>query len=459
MSDAKPGPEAYVEEFNKASALLRDGKLDQAEETLTGLLRAHPDNAHVLNALGAIHLRRHRAERALPLLERAVALDPALPQAHHHLGYALIVLGERERGVAHLYETLKLNPASAPTYLKLVEAVPAAEGLKLLPGIRAALRQTGLADRARQDLHFAAADLLDAAGRYDQAFAQYAAANRAWTPAYPREANDRLLAASREAFHPRVFENRSRGSPGKHIFVVGLPRSGTTLLERILSAHPDIVGAGERLDIGRIARALRTHSRDGEGYPNCIGGLPRDVFEGFAGSYRGNLRQVVGDGAAYVDKNPFNFQLLGLIALMFPDAIIFHCRRHPIDTAFSLYRQSFNEGLEFSYSFEGIGHYFRYYQRFMAFWESVLPVPIHEVVHEKLVQDFDREGPRILSLTGLGWHDDCARFQDQDGAVYTASQSQVRKPLNAEGIGRWRHYAKHLGPLVDALWPPGGGAA
>jgi hypothetical protein len=234
------------------------------------------------------------------------------------------------------------------------------------------------------------------------------------------------------------------------IFVVGMPRSGTTLVEQVIASHPLVFGAGERAAFEEVVTAA---VKPGEpGYPRMVPPMTADDIRTLGTEYLARLNRVVPNGQRFTDKMPGNFTFAGLIHLALPKAKIIHVRRNPPDTCLSIYATSFEQPPKYAHDLGELGRYYRTYERLMAHWREVLPDGVMlDVQYEDVVNDIEGQARRLLSFCGLPWDDACISFQNRKGAVRTASAYQVRQPLYRRSMERWRGYEKHLGPLLAAL--------
>jgi hypothetical protein len=301
--------------------------------------------------------------------------------------------------------------------------------------------------------------LLDRAGAYDEAFQHFQEGNRRRREQFLQEGQgfdraahselvDRLLRVFTADYFERV---RGFGSDSEvPVFVTGMPRSGTSLVEQILSHHPEAAGLGELRDIPKMVTDLPARLQTAEKYPECLAYLDQAAVQGLGQAYLNRIQQLAGSARRVSDKMLENFLHLGLIATLFPRARIIHCRRDPLDTCVSCYLQFFH-GLDFTWDLADLGSYYRDYQRLMAHWQTVLPMPILDINYEDLVADVEDQSRRLLTFCGLDWNDRCLRFYENPRAVRTVSKLQVRRPIYTSSVGRWRHYAAHLGPLQEAL--------
>ena len=235
------------------------------------------------------------------------------------------------------------------------------------------------------------------------------------------------------------------------MFIVGMPRSGTSLVEQIIASHPRAFGAGELNDIGRMARELPVLVNTARPYPEALDRLTPDIVDTLAGRYLGALSARAPDAARVTDKMPFNMLWLGLIAKLFPNARVIHCRREAMDNCLSCYFQLFNQGLRFSYDLAHLGRVYRQHERLMAHWQACLPLSMLTVDYETLVADPENQTRRLIAFTGLEWDAGCLDFHRTERDVRTASVWQVRQPVYQSSVARWRAYEPWLGSLQAAL--------
>jgi tetratricopeptide (TPR) repeat protein len=482
---------------NLGVVLQRQEKLAEAVGHLQEAVRLAPGNAQAQNDLGGVLLACNLPEKAIPYLREAIRLRPGFAEAHNNLGVALRDMSLFDVADEQFHEALRLNPGCAGAHNnlgfllesqgKIAEALAEFhECLRLEPNNSQALyrltvlaasghyqlsddeRQRLKAIEKRNDLpaedlsrmHFAIARADETAGAYNAAFEHYRlgndlrkalVANRGavYNPAAQTRTVDRLIAAYSPAWFERV---RPFGTDSDlPIFIVGMMRSGTTLAEQILASHPRVHGAGELPEFGQLVHSLPKRLGGMEEYPECVTRLDEATARAVAAEYLARLRQADSEAARVVDKLPFNYLNLGLIAALFPKAHIIHCRRDPIDTCVSCYVQSFGQPHPFTLDLAHLGHYYREYNRLMAHWTRVLPVPIFELQYEELTAEQEAVSRRMVEFCGLEWDERCLRFNETERVVRTASSLQVRQPMYRSSVGRWKRYEKHLKPLLDAL--------
>jgi thioredoxin-like negative regulator of GroEL len=460
------------------------GRLAEAAEAYARAERADPDDFRAPFSLATLDLKRGRPDRALPRLRRVAALKPDLFEAHQNLGGAAQTLELWNEAAGAYQRALALRPEAVETRrnLAIVLAVlgrideAEAEHRRLAADPRtrlwaltrlALLKPAAIADAdlgdmrraaelpatdldTRTGLNFALGEVLERRGRDDEAFAAFAEGNRlkrAALDARPETRSDVLLAAHANAVR-RVMAMPAPATDGLStdapIFIVGMPRSGSTLLEQILSSHPQVTALGETAALPRLLEAGALAGDAGQAVVRALARRYLDAMR--ARGWRGAGR--------FVDKTLENYLHVGAIARMFPRAVILHAVRDPMDTCLSCYRQLFATGAETLYDLADIGAEYVVYRQVMAHWARALPGRVIEVDHEALVADPEgRIRWLVTEACGLPWRDACLAFHEAGGAVRTASSAQVRQPIFRTSLDRWRRYESHLEPLTSALGP------
>ena len=464
------------------------GNMKAAEETLRQACTEHPGALPLWQSLGralrawdriedasdacreaqvhhphSVELKAQRAQLAYELrdLETAQALLTELAKAfpddvniQNDLAQVLASLGqdvESQKRFKHLTER---EPLFGQPWLNVARAKRYEDPQDgELQKMRAALKRRQLQPTQAAYLHFALGKALDDCQAYDEAFSHYQKANAIWRSEldFDPKALEAHMGRIIDAFTPELMTRfkRQGNSSTRPLMIVGMPRSGTTLLEQVLCAHPDVETAGE---LRTLAQAARRMTEVGENpWPEGIAAVAPDLLVDQAQAYLDVLSARSGAAAKVVDKMPQNFLHLGLAALLFPKAVIVHCVRDPLDTCLSNFFQVFPVGIDFAYDLSDLGHYFRNYQRLMAHWGALLGAQLVTVCYEELVSDPEKLLRPLLQSLGLTWNDACLSHQQSVGRVDTLSLYQVRKPLNTGSTERWRNYEKHLAPLRVAL--------
>ncbi len=440
---------------NLGAVFGEQGRFVEAMHHYRQSLQAKPDRASTHNNLGVALAEQGQLAEAEEHFRAAVRLQPGFPAAYTNWAGVLIELGRQAEAIHCCQEALRLDPDSVPAYAHLGELV--VQGLYRFTSDQVARMENLVVAGSRSPgdgsrLHFILAALFDRQGEHDRAFSHYRQANdlkcqvfRQKNLAFDHDAHRRLIDNIIATFDKGFFERvNSFGLSTKvPVFVVGMPRTGSTLVAQILSSHPDIVSAGERQDLAQIVCSRSP-------YPEWMSGLDEGAARALAAEYIGRLSRFGPQAARIIDKMPHNYLHLGCIAALFPNAHIIHCRRDVMDVCLSCYFQNFS-WVNYASRLEDLGFYYRQYERLMAHWREVLPLPIHAVNYEELVHDQERVSRDIVAFCGMDWSDRCLAFHENRRAVQTASKLQVRQPLYTGSIARWKRYEKHLSPLKQAL--------
>ena len=400
-----------------------------------------------------------QTDAAMDAFDAAIATDPGHAEAHFGKGNLLETLGDFTAARACYDRVLEIKPDHFEVYVRLAEMNQTLEDSDaVIAKLEAGANAAGLAAENKSVVLFAAAKIRHREKRYDEAFGYYLSANTAMKEKSPcdREAMVAQFDEITSAFTADVFEGLkdAGSSTDAPVFVVGMPRSGTTLTEQILSSHALAAGAGELIKMDQISGTLGA-IRDGDlRYPRDVARMTPENLEALGKEYLSDLRAKAGtDAIRIVDKYVFNFLNLGLIAILFPKASIIHCRRDPMDCGLSCFFQNFTGAMKnpFWFDLEDIGHFYCQHDRLMAHWHSVLPIPIHEVVYEDLIENQEAVSRSMVDFIGLDWDEACINFHENTRAVNTASVWQVRQPVYKSSAGRWREYEHHLDPLKRGL--------
>lgn len=435
-----------------AAAYLALGRAAQAEGLLRDLLAHNPEHVEALNSLAAALEHQNRLSESGEYYRRVLEVAPDNGRAISGLARVLQTEGKRDEAREMLrsrFEEQDPNPAVISTFAGL--CATSEDRLKCLDAAQNALNKPGLTAQDAAALCFAGGRLLDAEGRYDEAFEFYSRGNGAAPMLYAPTDKERLVndlcatfTAERIRSLPRAMERSERP-----VFIVGMPRSGTTLVEQILAAHPDVHAAGELQEMRRLWRDMVVEV--GQGSIPRFAQVTQAQVDQASHRYREYLDSINNEALRITDKMPHNFEQLGLINLLFPGARVIHCRRHPLDTCVSCFMTQLGPAHSFSTDLATLGHAYGQYERLMAHWRGVLDVPMLEVVYENVVEDMESAARQVVDFVGLPWDDACLRFYEAERAVTTASVDQVRKPIYTSSVGRWKRYGGRLDPLRDSL--------
>jgi tetratricopeptide (TPR) repeat protein len=472
----------------------QSGRYEPAIGYLRRAVSARPDLAEAHGDLGAVLTAKGMLEEAIDCYRQAILFRPDFAEAHYNLGSALRAIGLLTEALTCFEETLRIRPRYGPARNNLGEALvglgdmTGAEGhfrnalqteggflLGLcnlvrfgfatddeLAHLHGLLSRPGLTPDGAVLIHMTLGEVLDRAGRFDEAFAHFRVGNALHRKelertggAYNREQNLRLFHSLVAPFSAAFFEKVQGFGVDSDlpVFIVGMPRSGTTLVEQILASHREVFGAGELRELGHLTRLMPAILGVAEAYPSCMNLVHAAGAHAAAERYLAPLRERAGGARRITDKQPANYMYLGLIATLFPRSRIIHCRRDPMDVCLSCYFQNFR-GLNYAWDLHDLGTFHKDYERLMARWRTVLPIPIMEVVYEELVADTEAMSRRLVEFCGLKWDEQCLKFHENRRPVWTPSQLQVRRPIYTSSVGRWRKYDAHLEPLRQALSEP-----
>ncbi len=438
-----------------AEALMALGRLAEADAAARHATQIEPDNPYTWIAVATVATRLMRQEEALEAYERAARLQPGEVRLRTTLGHVHKTLGSRAQSEAAYKEALTLDPGLAEAWWSLAD-------LKTyeFDDAEVGAMERVLADgkRSRSEtaqLHFALGRALEQRRRFGEAFAHYARGNalRRLDAPFDIARFEARCARIRAFFDRRFFEERAgSGDPSRApIFIVGLPRSGSTLIEQILASHSQVEGTMELPNILIITRELDALAPDRNGYPETLRHVPAAQLTALGSRYLAQTAPLRHGHERFTDKLPNNFSHIGLIHAILPQATLIDARRHPMDTCFSTFKQHFAIGQTFSYDLEDLGRYYRCYLSLMDHWDEVLPGKVLHFQYEELVRNPEANIRRLLEHCGLPFEPACLAFHETRRSVRTASAEQVRQPLYASGVGHWRHFERELEPLRRAL--------
>ncbi|WP_404366717.1 sulfotransferase [Sphingomonas sp. MMS24-J45] len=440
--------------FHRAVLLFRLERFVEASAVLEPLLTAYvvAPPVRALHASALMSLGREPA--AVEEFAAALAITPADARLWHAYGHALRSVGRQGDAVAAYRHAIAIEPQFGEAYWSLANLKTWRFAAEDVAAIRGLLGANTLGPDDRAHLHFALGKALEDAADYEPAFQEYQAGNaarRAATP-YDAAAHSAFVQRSIATYSPAFFAERAAvGCAARDpIFVLGMPRSGSTLLEQILASHSQVEGLSELPDITALAAQVR--GQGGDTYPQSLADLPPAAFAELANAYLERTRpRRQTDAPHFVDKFPGNFLHIGLIHLILPNARIIDVRRHPLACCVSLFKQGFAAGQGYSYDLADLGRYYADYVALMAHVDVVLPGRVHRVSYEALVDAPERELRALLEHVGLAFEPGCLAFFENERAVRTPSSEQVRQPIYRDGLDQWRHFEPWLEPLKAAL--------
>ena len=444
--------------FDLARTLHMQQKAHPMLPLLERLLSLEPDNLQYrslqASALGLLG----ENERSLKILETLIEEFPRNEMLCVHYGNALRTGGRSQEAIAAYRKGAELRPGYGEAWFCLSNLKTFRFTDEEIGTMRGQAEISDLSDEDRLQLEFALGKALEDRGEFGESFQHYVRGNalRRNQVFYEPDANNRFVQSLQKMYTPKFFADRAGAGcdAPDPIFIVGLPRSGSTLLEQILASHSQVEGTRELPDIQGFALELgirELRDRPSE-FPNAVDRLTRDELRALGQRYLDQTRPNRLRGTPYfIDKMPGNFLHVGLIHLILPNARIIDARRSPLACCFSNFKQHFQAGVWFSYSLNDIGRFYRSYVQLMTHYDSVLPGRVHRVSYELLVSDLEGEVRKLLEYCGLPFEDQCLRFHETRRVVQTASSEQVRRPLFAEGVDQWRNFEPWLGELKQAL--------
>jgi tetratricopeptide (TPR) repeat protein len=453
-------PDYHAVRYEYAVALLARHRHLRAREQMEKLLETDPNNRIYRTTLATICSGMGDYSRALPLYRELVTETPNDPELHLSMAHALKTLGRTPQAIESYRAAASLRPHYGEAYWSLANLKTYRFTDDEIAQMRAAEGSPNIQPADRYHLCFALGKALEDRGEYAPSFAFYERGNAlkksecSYRPE-PLERNARLQASvcTREFFAARQGGGCPDPSP---IFIVGLPRAGSTLIEQILASHSQVEGTMELADIPRLVQDLHGRAPAGSAprYPGILAELSAAEFAGMGERYLRDTRAYRTGKAFFVDKMPNNFRNLGLIHLILPNARIIDARRDPLACCFSNYKQLFASGQQFTYSIDDITRYYRMYVELMDHWDAALPPGrILRIQHEDVVADLEANVRRILEFCGLAFEPGCLEFHKTLRSVHSASSEQVRRPIYREAVAQWRHYEPWLGPFKEALGP------
>lgn len=435
--------------YNNLGIVLKEqGRLDEAIASFQRALAINADSAEAYYNLGNAFRDQERLDHAIDAYHKSIALRPAF-DAYNNLGNIFKNQGRLEEARKAYRNSLQLNPTCAEAYESVV-SITAYNSIDHpdIAAIRSLLKRPNLPERDTSRLYYALGKIHDDCAVYDEAFACYREGNRIrhkqsrFNPKHFSAYIDRTIGAFRQDFFAR---HQLQGSDSQMpVFIVGMPRSGKTLVEQNISSHPQVHGVGELDKIPELASGLPA-------YPEGIIAMDQDVTVRLFTAYEGRLRLNVKSGVLRVtDTMPANFLHLGLIALLFPNARIIHCQRHPLDVCLSIYFHDFHTGNDYAYDLSDIGTYYCQYKRLMEHWRDVLPLRMYEIEYEELVADQETKTKELIDFLNLRWDQRCLRHERNQRPLRTTEWA-VRQPIDSKSVNRWRNYEKHLAALQQML--------
>jgi tetratricopeptide (TPR) repeat protein len=440
-----------------ANVLKELHKFDESLECAGKVLELEPDMAesHVVHAiaLGANGL----FDEAIKAYDRALEISPDKPAVLCSLAHHLKTVGEQEQAIASYRKCISIKPDHAQAYWSLANLKTFKFEDSEIEAMQQMLESDDLPDESRVDIYNALGLDREARGLFDEAFGHIEQCNRIRRKAEDYDPVETELRTDKniEVFDADFLagnDNAGNADPSP-IFVVGLPRSGSTLIEQILASHSLVDGTHELFDLAFVARRIRARRKKKTRYPETLLDLSAENWHEIGTDYIESTMRYRAGAPFFIDKNPNNFTFIGLIRLALPNAKIIDARRHPLDSCFGSYKQLFASGQQFTYDLTEVGEYYLQYRRLVDHFQQLMPGFVLDVHYELVVADLEMQVRRILEFCNLPFEPECLRFHETERAVKTASSEQVRRPIYASSVNLWRNYEQHLGELVEVLKP------
>jgi tetratricopeptide (TPR) repeat protein len=437
--------------------LIRLGKYKTAEQQVDKLLKKQPDNLSFIVAKASVLTGLGKIDPAISLFEQAIAQDSKIPGFHLQLGHALKVKGDIDKAIVAYQKGYQLNPSYGDAFWSLANTKTYRFSDEEIVQMQTQKKDTTLTITDRVQLHFATGKAFEDREDYDQAFSSYQQGNKLQNEhnnfditKIEKKVDEQIKYCTKQLFEIRG--NLGLNSPDP-IFIVGLPRAGSTLLEQILASHSQVDGTMELHNILGLASRLqsRNQSSDENQYPKNLSEINPEYFKRFGQQFIDETQVYRDKAPLFIDKMPNNFLHIGLIRLILPNAKIIDARRPPMACCFSGYKQLFAEGQDFSYDLDDIGRYYQAYMKLMSHWHDVLPDFVLTVNHEDVVDDLETQVRRMLDFCGLAFEQSCVDFHKTKRNIKTPSSEQVRQPIYKSATEQWKHFEHHLSPLKQVL--------
>lgn len=455
-------PENVMVHYNLGLTQLEEQLFAESAATFVSAIKLKPDLADAHNNLGNALREMGKIDQAFQCYKRAISINPKHSQAFFNLGNTERIMGNMGESIAYLKKALEINPNNLSIYRYIASTISgteiSADDRKTMEML---LQESAdkLGDKERTDLLFALGKIEDDCGNYDKAFAYYLEGNSLFrtsrNPDYTKY--DQFIENHIQQFTPELFKRLAPlGDPSRnHIFIIGMPRSGTTLTEQILASHSKVHGAGEVMFFNEIITKIPRLLEVKTPYPACMHELNAETADILRENYERSIQEEASEKVItqfhITDKMPSNLHNLGLISILYPHAKVIYCTRNPLDNCLSIFFQKFTTGNDFAFDLQDIGIWYNNYRRLMDHWRKAIPLPIFEVPYADMVGDMETVSRNMLDFIGLEWEESLLRYYETERPVRTASAWQVRQPLYTTSLDRWKHYEQHLAPLRDEL--------
>jgi len=465
------------------------GDYQLAEQLYRQALTLDPDNVEILHRLALLMLVAEQYAVAIPLLSKSVSLQPEnaylyynlglayqghqdidaaihyykiaiqkMPDfdlAHNNLGVAYQHMGDFSSANKHLKKAFLLNPDCIEAYFNFVQSHKfGKEDKNIVDIISHRLKENQLSNKDQAKLHFSLGKIYDDLNQYEQAFLHYDKGNALKFQGFDSNQFEQYISNIIQVFDKNICKKLQSTFPDtqkRFVFIIGMPRSGSTLVEQIVANHPVVQSGGEIGFIGDIVDELPELLSSEMNYPECISSADKLLINAISlkvNAYINNLNYTY---QVITDKSPVNFLHIGLILILFPNSLIIHTQRNPLDTCLSCYFQNFEKQHQYTYNLSTLGHFYRQYVRLMQHWKTLFPTQLFDIQYEELVEKQEENIKSLIKFIGLDWDEACLEFQNSSKHVTTASKWQIRQPIYRSSVGKAGHYQAYLGELIKAL--------
>jgi tetratricopeptide (TPR) repeat protein len=443
---------------NLGGILVELGDLDEAVNCFNQALRINPGDQKSCQGLGRAQSERGDMDQAVSAYQQAIALDPANAEYHRELGLVFSDHGEIEKAVSAHRKALEINPGDAQAYRSLSKNMKFTEYGDDMKAMESLLAKKGIPDEDSIQLAFALGKAYEDLGDFDKSMEFVIKAtglernSHGYSIARSQEQFDRI----KQVFSPDFFsEHHDSGDPDRTpVFILGMPRSGSSLVEQILASHPDVYGAGELNDLVKVFESISkpVGKKQSDTFPQGLLELDSGAFADLGKQYISRIRRYSADAKFITDKMPHNFLRIGFIRTILPNARVIHCTRDPMDNCLSIFKTYLPNGHRYSYDMSELGQYYKMYLDLMDYWRDTLPGFIYDQSYEELVSSPQEQVSKLLQHCGLDWNDACLDFHKTRRAVKTPSNAQVRRPIYNDSVQLWKRYEEQLEPLRAAIY-------
>ena len=436
--------------------LLEANKHMEAIDCYTAALKCDSDNGVIWAGLGNAYAQASYPQRSVEAFEKAIALNADSPNVHMGYAHVLKTIGDQPGALGAYRKAIRLKADFGEAYWSMANLKVFRFEDSEIGAMEAQLEKGGLSDSAEIHFRFALGKAWEDKQSYDRAWHFYDTGNRKQRPLVshdPLEMEQRHKEITETFSREFLAERTGCGFDAPDpILIVGLPRSGSTLVEQILASHSQVEGTSELPVLSKVAASVGRYRADDLQFPGSVRDLRTRDWRAYGQQYMdGTRRHRLTDKPFFTDKLPNNFPLIGMLHLILPNARVINARRHPLDSCLGCYKQLFAKGQNFTYDMEDLAHYYRNYDTVIRHWHEVLPGKVLDVHYEETVTDLEKQVRRILDHCGLPFEEECVHYHETDRAVKTASSEQVRQPIYTGALGTWRNYQQHLSLWIDDL--------